>query len=594
MKYKTFENGGSVEGSVSINGLVMTGPLKLLKIPVAPNEVVNKQYVDDVASNIDAANISSGIIPVDRMPAFTGDFNSVAGSGIITLKNSGVVPGTYTKVTVNSGGLITAGSSLLAADIPAFGWEKITSGKPTTLDGYGITNAVNRNNGTVNGNITLAGDPVNGSDAVTKRYVASVLANRTGFVPGDIISNGKSTLPAGFLRCNGGEISKTTYAALYAVVGDQFTPNQQPGAGQPWRLQYDFNDTQSGNLGTWATGVNMPTALAHCASFITKDRVYICGGYNGTDSISTVYTAPITNGVIGAWTTAGNMPAALYAAIAIMTENRVYVIGGRLGDNALRSCYTAPINADGTIGSWTSGPLMIYGIWGFAAITTKNRIYVIGGYNGTAAINTIQTAAIDGSGVIGAWTTAGTLPAVWTSGAYVVTKNRIYLIGGGLDALDAISLIRTAPINTDGTLGAWSSAGNLPAAVSAPYFFASKNTVYICGGWSGSGSGSVATVYYAPINADGTLGAWVTGTALPAAVWSSMGVVTSTKAYLLSCWLSISGPIATTYMVNFAGGSSDYKMYYDGSIGVVPSTNFRLPDYTTVADPVGEYIIKAL
>lgn len=48
----------------------------------------------------------------------------------------------YTKVTVNSKGLVISGEYLQAADIPALDWSKITSGKPTTLDGYGITNAL--------------------------------------------------------------------------------------------------------------------------------------------------------------------------------------------------------------------------------------------------------------------------------------------------------------------------------------------------------------------------------------------------------------------------------------------------------------------
>lgn len=59
----------------------------------------------------------------------------------LTLANSGAVAGTYPKVTVNAKGLVTAGAALGAADVPALDWGKITSGKPTTLGGYGITDA---------------------------------------------------------------------------------------------------------------------------------------------------------------------------------------------------------------------------------------------------------------------------------------------------------------------------------------------------------------------------------------------------------------------------------------------------------------------
>ncbi len=60
----------------------------------------------------------------------------------VTLANSGVSAGTYPKVTVNVKGLVTGGASLAAGDIPNLDWSKITSGKPTTLAGYGITDAM--------------------------------------------------------------------------------------------------------------------------------------------------------------------------------------------------------------------------------------------------------------------------------------------------------------------------------------------------------------------------------------------------------------------------------------------------------------------
>lgn len=42
-------------------------------------------------------------------------------------------------------------SSLVASDIPNLSWSKITSGKPTTLSGYGITDAIGTSGGTITG-----------------------------------------------------------------------------------------------------------------------------------------------------------------------------------------------------------------------------------------------------------------------------------------------------------------------------------------------------------------------------------------------------------------------------------------------------------
>lgn len=68
--------------------------------------------------------------------------------------------GTYTKVTINSEGQVTAGSTLAATDIPSLDWSKITSGKPTTLAGYGITDAK-----IVNGVITLGSNTITVNNA---------------------------------------------------------------------------------------------------------------------------------------------------------------------------------------------------------------------------------------------------------------------------------------------------------------------------------------------------------------------------------------------------------------------------------------------
>lgn len=59
----------------------------------------------------------------------------------LSLGTSGVVAGTYTKVMVDAYGRVTSGTNLSSTDIPNLDWSKITTGKPTTLAGYGITNA---------------------------------------------------------------------------------------------------------------------------------------------------------------------------------------------------------------------------------------------------------------------------------------------------------------------------------------------------------------------------------------------------------------------------------------------------------------------
>lgn len=77
-------------------------------------------------------------------------------SGNLTLINVGT-PGTYAKVTTDAKGRVTGGSDLTAADIPTLDWTKIT-GFPTTLAGYGITDAVSKAGDTMTGALNLGGN----------------------------------------------------------------------------------------------------------------------------------------------------------------------------------------------------------------------------------------------------------------------------------------------------------------------------------------------------------------------------------------------------------------------------------------------------
>ncbi len=82
-------------------------------------------------------------MPVGRLPAFGGDVTSTNGIATLTLNNTGVAANSYGLAThVPQFSVDSKGRLLLAANVlitPAF--SSIT-GKPTTLAGYGITDAV--------------------------------------------------------------------------------------------------------------------------------------------------------------------------------------------------------------------------------------------------------------------------------------------------------------------------------------------------------------------------------------------------------------------------------------------------------------------
>lgn len=121
------------------------------------------------------ASVKIGVTGDDVVEA-SSDFDGSTDVNVeVVLSDTGVTAGSYAKVTVDAKGRVTAGSVLTAADIPEIGWEKITSGKPNTLEGYGITDGVNKAGDTMTGSLILSGAPKQDLEAATKAYVDSVV-----------------------------------------------------------------------------------------------------------------------------------------------------------------------------------------------------------------------------------------------------------------------------------------------------------------------------------------------------------------------------------------------------------------------------------
>ena len=222
MRIKIYANNGYGSVSSTRAGGTMLGPLILAADPLVDLEAATKQYVDSKISNFNASNFNSGTLQSGRLPAFGGDVISSTGSSSLSLVDIGISSGVYTKVTVNSKGLVTSGSSVGLSDIASIDWGRIAYNKPTTLDGYGITNAVSLNGGAITNALTLHADPTSGLHIASKQYVDNKSSTVSCLNVGDIITKGTSVTPTGFFKCNGGELRADSYAGLYSVLGSKF------------------------------------------------------------------------------------------------------------------------------------------------------------------------------------------------------------------------------------------------------------------------------------------------------------------------------------------------------------------------------------
>ena len=556
MRINVFKSGGnSAQGGFVSNGLTLQGPLILSGPHSEPLHAVPKQYVDNAAYNLDAGNITSGILASARMPAFSGDASTILGSTNIILSNTGVTPGSITKPTVDAKGRVTSGGAITDADISAISFGKINVNKPTTTAGFGITDAVRLDtDSTINGNLILHSNPTSDEHAATKQYVDAAAGQAGGIAVGDIVRKPYTTTPAGFLKCNGAEVDKTTYSNLYSVIGDTFNNDLTIGSGRPWQQQYRFNDSQTSDVLGWVSGTALPSVFSHTTVIATKNRVYALGGYLGSGSYSaTVYTAPINeDGTLGTWTTSTSLPAGLIASSAFVTNNRVYLIGGATGTGThLTTVRTAPINADGTLGAWTTGPSLPAALAWTKTIVTKNRVYTFGGTNGNAIISTIYTATINSDGTLNSWSVHGTLPIALYHPYVAIIKDRVYIIGGSNAA--SLSSVYYASIDNNGVIGTFTSGVFLPKGMSHGECFTTKNKIHISFG---------REIWTSNINSDGSLGNWYKSASLPVDMGDTECVITSSKIYLISSTTLAGGCTNSVVSANFSGGFNDYSAYY--------------------------------
>ena len=168
-------NGYGITDAVKNTDVVTTATAgKILKLNS------NAKLPADVAGNADTASKLKSAVLIgvtgDDVDNASVSFDGSKDVNVnVVLSNTGVTAGTYTKVTVDAKGRVKAGANLTANDIPNLNWSKITTGKPTTVAGYGITDALKKTGDTMTGALTLAADPTQAMHAATKAYVDNVV-----------------------------------------------------------------------------------------------------------------------------------------------------------------------------------------------------------------------------------------------------------------------------------------------------------------------------------------------------------------------------------------------------------------------------------
>jgi phage-related tail fiber protein len=286
-------------------GLTKTGNTINVITAATTRIVVNADNIDLATSGVTAGTYNN--ITVDaygramtgsNVAYITGNQNitlsgDITGSGTTaitaTLANV-VTAGTGTKITYNAKGLVTGSTTLSSGDIPNIDWSKITTGTPTTLSGYGITNGViNSGNSPQLGAGTLALRPV--ATASAGYYYATDI-NSLYYSDGLVWSlvqsaiSGDISIPAG---TNVSTLSNTgvtpgTYNSLTvdskgritnATNNSYLTSNQAititgdgNGTGTT-SIPFTLNSVNS-NIGSFGSGTVIPQITVNAKGLITS------------------------------------------------------------------------------------------------------------------------------------------------------------------------------------------------------------------------------------------------------------------------------------------------------------------------------------
>jgi hypothetical protein len=228
------------------------------------------------------------------------------------------------------------------------------------------------------------------------------------------------------------------------------------------------------------------------------------------------FTTPFTNGRT--------------SASSVLIGDRVYLTGGYSYDEATEELsiyndvqWATLSSSGGVVGGWHETTPFGTPRLGQSAVQYGNYIYVIGGGNGIESYyNTVEYAKIgpDGNITPAGWRVSPNhliIPraALSTSVTVIHGQPYLYTIGGvgSNSASETIHFasVEYAPIHPDGTLGSWTlSPSEFTGPRSSMTTAIVNGCLYSVGGFGETFTDIYSDVQYACLRSDGSLGPWTT------------------------------------------------------------------------------------
>lgn len=299
-----------------------------------------------------------------------------------------------------------------------------------------------------------------------------------------------------------------------------------PGAA---RLEWSAaGNREAEGTGAWATRTALPAARERHAAAVVGGRVFVVGGLVSGSASAEVWSAALNaDGTLGAWRREADLPAPRESHALAVFAGRLYVLGGFDG-SAKATVWSADVQTDGRVAAWKNEVALPAARYRLAAAASGGWLYAFGGDNGVVSQGTVYRAALEGNGRVGAWAAATALPAARNSHAAAAVNGRVYVAGGlGAGVEEEVwSAALAGP-----AVGAWRTETALPSGLFRHALLATGGSLVAVGGHDGAAAQTV--LLSAALASDGTLGSWRTAGAVPLTRFGHAAVLNGPDLFVL-------------------------------------------------------------
>ncbi len=522
----------------------------------------------------------------------TTSATSPTGSAYIAIKQSD----STSRILYIDGVQIEAGSSITTGQISNTGFETNTTGWAySTGVGTGtIAQNATPYNGAQSMRLNITAGAINaGTRFVTNNTGATALAQNTDYI-------------LSFWAKSTGAV--TNLAAAYAVDGTNQVDcrlNSNTVSSSAWTYYYCTISTDSTavNAGAYITIKESSSAV----ETIDIDNVLLTKATSVSSPSAFQETAISLNGAVTSPTSfknqsnsttafqiqnsaGGNLFSvdSAYSNVSILTNNSGDVMPWQtnsyplnaarttvssaawngymytVGDNTTIVNY-AKINSNGSLGTQNTTTALPVARERQGLVAVNGYLYLVAGSNSGTEVNNVYYAKIYNDGTLSTWVLSpNTLANARRNLSVIAVNGYIYAIGGTSGAGTYYTDVSYAKVNADGTTGPWLATTSMPTTRQLAGVAAANGYLYILGGFNGTAYDNVT--YFAPINADGTIGSFQTTTVLPGTRGAGAAYVANGYIYF------VGGATSSTQGVEYA------QLNPNGQIGSWTASNNQLPN----------------